>query len=420
MKTAWTGGQYSLYRVIFGAYLLVHFLHLLPWSAETFSSAGMLAEASQSPLWRLFPNVLALGDGPLAVQALLLSAALAAAAFMLGWHDRLAAFWLWYVLACLFARNPLIANPALPYVGWLLLAHLLVPAAPYGALTARARDNPDGGWTMPRAVFTAAGIVLALSYSYSGYTKLLSPSWVAGDTLAIVLENPLARDHALRTLFLALPAGLLSLITWLILYIELLYAPLALVPRLRPWLWAGMLFVQLGFLFLLNFPDLTIGMLCFHLFTFDPAWLPGRRTAACETVFYDGDCGLCHRVVRFVLAEDRAAHFRFAPLKGHHFMNALSAAERAVLPDSFLVHTADGRVLTKSAAVIHLLRALGGLWWLPAQLLAALPGCWTDAGYDAIGRRRQQLFRHPDNVCPRIAPSLRPRFLMDDHASEAA
>ncbi|MDP2228428.1 MAG: DCC1-like thiol-disulfide oxidoreductase family protein [Moraxellaceae bacterium] len=418
MNNAWTGGQYSLYRLLFGTYLLVHFLHLLPWAAETFSHAGMLADATQSPLWSVFPNVLALSDSPLAVQALVLSAAVAAIAFMLGWRDRIAAFWLWYVLACLFTRNPLIANPALPYVGWLLLAHLLVPAAPYGALSARDRDNPAGYWIMPSAVFTAAGIVLALSYSYSGYTKLLSPSWVAGDTLAIVLENPLARDHGLRTLFLALPAGLLSVITWFILYVELLYAPLALVPRLRPWLWAGMLLVQIGFLFLLNFPDLTIGMLCFHLFTFDPAWLPGRRADATETVLYDGDCGLCHRVVRFVLAEDSNAHFRFAPLGGAHFLATVPATTRATLPDSLLVQTTDGRLLLKSAAVIHLLRALGGLWWLPAQLLATLPRRWADAAYDAVGRRRHLLFRQPTTVCPRIATALRDRFLLDAPALE--
>jgi hypothetical protein len=45
-------------------------------------------------------------------------------------------------------------------------------------------------------------------------------------------------------------------------------------------------------------------MVMLHFFTFDPAWVKpfGAET---EMIFYDGHCGLCHRAVRFVLAEDR-------------------------------------------------------------------------------------------------------------------
>ena len=47
--------------------------------------------------------------------------------FMLGYFDRAAAIFIWFILACYFARNPLIANPALPYLGWMLLAHAFMP-----------------------------------------------------------------------------------------------------------------------------------------------------------------------------------------------------------------------------------------------------------------------------------------------------
>ena len=33
-------------------------------------------------------------------------------------------------------------------------------------------------------------------------------------------------------------------------------------------------------------------------------------------VFYDGDCGLCDRFVRWMLRRDRGHHYRFAPLQG--------------------------------------------------------------------------------------------------------
>lgn len=419
MKGSWTGGQYSLYRILFGSYLFVHFIHLLPWGAETFSRQGMLADADLSPLFSLFPSVLVLTDSPLMVQALILSAALASVSFALGARDKLAAIWIWYVLACLFTRNPLIANPALPYVGWALLAHLLIPGKPYGSLAAVGRTDPAGDWFMPRPVMTAAATVLALSYSYSGYTKLLSPSWVAGDTLSIVLDNPLARDWLLRDLFMMLPASLLSATTWFILYVELLYAPLALIPRLRPWLWAGMLVVQFGFLFLLNFPDLTVAMLLFHMLAFNPAWFR-RKQQQPETIYYDGQCGLCHRVIRFVVAEDHRHQFRFAPLFSDVFNQRVAASVRNELPDSFVLQKHNGEVLLRSDAVIHILKSLGGLWWTGAILLQLTPRPIRDGGYNLIGRFRRRLFPTPEQACPIMSPEQRTRFISDRDQEVAA
>src|SRR5436190_3585703 len=119
----WTGGQYSLFRLILGAYLAVHFAHLVAWGPEVYSSAGVLADGHASPLLRLFPNILILDDSPLMVRSLLMGGVVISLAFIAGWRDRVMAVALWYILACLFGRNPLTANPSLPFVGWMLLAH---------------------------------------------------------------------------------------------------------------------------------------------------------------------------------------------------------------------------------------------------------------------------------------------------------
>jgi len=81
---------------------------------------------------------------------------------------------------------------------------------------------------------------------------------------------------------LALPAGCLRAGTWLVLGLELAFAPLALAPRLRPCAWGLMVGVQLGLLALLDFADLTLGMLVLHLVTFDPEWLPRRAAVTTE------------------------------------------------------------------------------------------------------------------------------------------
>ena len=277
LSNGWTGGQYSIFRAIFGTYLSVHFAQLVPWAAELFSNQGALAEAAGSPLIHLFPNILAVWDTPLFVTGLVVVAAGLSALLAAGVADRFAAVAIWYALACLNGRMPLVSNPSLPYVGWMLLAHACLPAAPYGSWAARRQPEASRSWRMPQAIFAAAWALMALGYSYSGYSKLVSPSWLDGTALARVLDNPLARPGVLRELLLALPSWLLQAATWAALTLELSFAPLALFRRLRPWLWTLMLAMHLGLLCLINFADLSLGMVMLHLFTFDPGWL--RRKA---------------------------------------------------------------------------------------------------------------------------------------------
>ena len=409
----WTGGQYSVYRLVFGVYLLQHFLGLLPWGPELFSNRGMLTAASASPLFGLFPNLLFVIDSPAVVSGLLVVGASAALGFALGWKDRWLALLLWYVWACLFTRNPLIQNPSLPFIGWLLLAHALLPRAPYGSWSARGRVDPGGGWRMPPAIFAAAWVVMSLAYSYSGFMKLLSPSWIDGSALARVLENPLARPTALRELFLALPAPLLSAATWGALALELLFAPLAVVRRLRPWLWLAMVGMHGGLILLIDFADLSIGVLLVHAFTFDPAWARARQPAGDEppVLYYDGACGLCHRTVRFLLAEDREGTFRFAPLDSESFRRTVSEEQRRALPDSLVLRTPDGALRVRSEAVLEAGLRLGGLWRVVAELLRWVPASLRDRAYDFVASIRHRLFRSPAEACPIVPAALRPRFL---------
>jgi hypothetical protein len=276
----WDGVRYGRFRLLFGAYLAVHFGHLAPWGAEVFSSEGVLADGRLSPLLHLFPNILAVWDGPVFVTTVLVAAAALAVAFGLGIWDRAAGAVLAYLLACLYGRNPLIANPSLPFVGWMLLAHAALPPLPAGV--GLWRPEPPGGWRFPRGLFVAAWIVLAAGYTFSGLTKLGSSSWQDGTAVARVLASPLARPGHLRELLLALPAPLLGAGSRLALGAELLFLPLALVPRLRPWIWAVLVAMHVGLIALIDFADLSAGMVLAHLFVMEPRWWerhrpPGRR-----------------------------------------------------------------------------------------------------------------------------------------------
>ncbi len=132
---------------------------------------------------------------------------------------------------------------------------------------------------------------------------------------------------------------------------------------------------------------------------------PGR-----EIVFYDGHCGMCHGLVRFVIARDRARAFVFAPLQGETFATTVSDAERATLPDSMVVRTADGRLLVRSAGVLHVLDTLGGGWRALGTLLWPVPRSILDAAYRLLAAIRHRLGPTPSSTCPLVPAELRERF----------
>ncbi|MGB6266646.1 MAG: DCC1-like thiol-disulfide oxidoreductase family protein [Candidatus Acidiferrales bacterium] len=136
-----------------------------------------------------------------------------------------------------------------------------------------------------------------------------------------------------------------------------------------------------------------------------------------EMLFYDGDCGLCHRTVKFVLRHDRKGArgragyaFRFAPLQGATFAAMVPAGVRAELPDSLVVRTSDGALLARSAAVIHIGRRLGGAWAGMARVAELVPRVVRDAAYDFVARVRHKLFARPQSACPVPPEEWRDRF----------
>jgi len=421
LTNTWTGGQYSLLRAFFGATLLVHFIELLLFGTEFLSNTGPLAEVKASPLYSLFPNVLFVWDSPAAVATLIVIGAAASIALLIGWRDRIAALVLWYLWTCLFIQSPVISNPDLPIVGLLLLVHAALPTRPFGSWDARGRLDPDAGWRMKPAIFTIVWIVMALGYSYSGVTKLLSPSWIDGSALAYILDNSLIRPALLQETLSSMPPALIRMAAWSVLIVELFFAPLALIRRIRPWLWLSLLVMHVGLMSIFEFADLSAGMILLHFFTFDPGWIAPRlsereRGGSHTVVFYDGTCGLCHRTIRFLLAEDAAGlRYRFAPLDSDPFRAASAQSESGFergrsIPDTVVVQPPGEAMLTRTEGALEIGQQLGGLWRLLAIVGGRIPLSILNTGYDFIARIRHRVFARPDDVCPILPAHLRDRF----------
>ena len=132
-------------------------------------------------------------------------------------------------------------------------------------------------------------------------------------------------------------------------------------------------------------------------------------------VFYDGTCGLCHRTVRFLLAEDRTGDtFHYAPLDSEGFRSRVPEANRSSLPDSVVVMQQDGTLLSRSTGVLYAACRLGGLWRVLATVALLVPRPLRDWTYDRIAAVRHRLFARPAEVCPIVPPDLRVRFEADE------
>jgi predicted DCC family thiol-disulfide oxidoreductase YuxK len=124
-------------------------------------------------------------------------------------------------------------------------------------------------------------------------------------------------------------------------------------------------------------------------------------------VFYDGHCGLCNRVVRWLLRIDRQGKLRYAPLEG-------AAAKRLLprLPQDLdaIVYWREGKPLVDTSNAIGTIlremdwpwRALSAILWVPRPL--------RDLAYRWVASRRYRFFGRHES-CPLPSPEARQYFL---------
>ena len=126
-------------------------------------------------------------------------------------------------------------------------------------------------------------------------------------------------------------------------------------------------------------------------------------------ILFDGDCNLCNGFVQFVIRRDPRARFRFAALRSAAAQAALAdAGVREELPDS-IVLLQGGRVRTRSAAALAILRGLGWLWPL-LSIFLVVPRPLRDWVYDWVARNRIRWFGRQQS-CWVPTPELRARFV---------
>lgn len=130
-------------------------------------------------------------------------------------------------------------------------------------------------------------------------------------------------------------------------------------------------------------------------------------------ILYDGPCGLCNRLLQFLLLHDHRSVFRFASLQGGvgKALVKQSGGNPGELTSFYVLadyKSRTSRVFTRSDAVLFVAGQLGWPW--KAELLGVLPKRIRDRAYDQVARNRYRVFGRYDRcLIPR--PEFRNRFI---------
>ncbi len=131
-------------------------------------------------------------------------------------------------------------------------------------------------------------------------------------------------------------------------------------------------------------------------------------------VLYDGVCGLCNRLVQFLLKHDRHDRLLFASLQSDVAAAILirHGADPHELDTVYVVmnyEEPDERLLARSDAILSLGKALGGIWSL-AAVGKVLPRPIRDWLYNIVAQNRYRVFGKFDS-CMMPEGRYRRKFL---------
>ena len=132
-------------------------------------------------------------------------------------------------------------------------------------------------------------------------------------------------------------------------------------------------------------------------------------------ILYDGVCGLCNRLVRFMLRQDKRGRLHFASLQSEFAAKILRRHDLNTTDlDTFHFvenyEQPDERVFQRSDAALRVGRELGGFWSMLATIAKILPRALRDLLYRIIARNRYRVFGKYE-TCMLPAPNQRSRFL---------
>jgi predicted DCC family thiol-disulfide oxidoreductase YuxK len=126
-------------------------------------------------------------------------------------------------------------------------------------------------------------------------------------------------------------------------------------------------------------------------------------------ILFDGVCNFCDRSVNFIIARDKNAIFKFAPLQSEAGQKLVEeyGLDKPGIDSVILVE--NGRAYTHSTAALKIAEKLGGIYaW--ASIFMYVPRVVRDMFYKLFAANRYRLFGKKDE-CMIPTPEVREKFL---------
>ena len=122
-----------------------------------------------------------------------------------------------------------------------------------------------------------------------------------------------------------------------------------------------------------------------------------------NVIYYDGECGLCHLAVKFILRVDSKSKFYFSPLSNldYNLKNIDS-----------IVFKKGGKVFYEGQAIIMIFENLDNNWNYLAKVLKLFPVNVLDTAYRWVSRNRAKVSVKKVSSCPIVPNYYQKRFIL--------
>ena len=122
-----------------------------------------------------------------------------------------------------------------------------------------------------------------------------------------------------------------------------------------------------------------------------------------SVIYYDGECGLCHLAVRFILRVDSKSKFYFSPLS--NLDNNLKSMDSIILKKG-------NKVFYEGQAIIMIFEDLDNNWNYLAKVLKLFPVNVLDTAYRWVSRNRAKVSVKKVSSCPIVPRYYQKRFIL--------
>ncbi len=126
-------------------------------------------------------------------------------------------------------------------------------------------------------------------------------------------------------------------------------------------------------------------------------------------VLFDGVCNLCNSSVNWIIDHDKRNEFRFASLQSEYGQRMVQQYNISGNYMDTVVLIKNDRAYLRSAAVLQVLRGIGGIYSL-AMVFYIFPAFIRDVVYNFIAKNRYRWFGKQES-CRIPTPELKAKFI---------